>query len=583
MRKHFAALGVSRSAIEPFYRVLQLFFLDDNVLGDASRLPWELELARLLAPLTTTLTAGTALVSLFREKFQLIRLRFMRGHVVICGLGHTGLQLANEFGRSGEHVVAIEIDNTIAAVEECRDQGMRVLIGDATEPRLLSKARVERARYLIAVCGEDGTNIETALQAQRLLRSRRKPGANHSASDQGLECFVQVVNSELRSLVKQSGLSIGTVDTASINFFNTSDNAARALLKECPPDYHDDPAANAAPHVIIIGFGDMGESLLLQAARVGHYAKGEKLKVTVIDKEAARKEKGCRLRYPQFDQICDASFLSLDIEDRDFITGGFLAAEDSALHLTSIYVCQEDDARALRCSLALLSVIENRRVQIAVCMRHEGGIASLLQTLNKVRDGQQLKVFQTIEFACAREIVLNARQDIVAKAIHRTYMDQHRVGMRGLKKKDYAVEWNYLPEEIKDSNRQQADHIPVKLRAIGCCAEPTGDPRGQAFQFTSEEVEILARMEHARWKAERLLSGWVHAPTDDAQKRHSPYLIAWDELPAEAQEYNRQSVRDIPAFLAQIGLGIRRKLNPPTRFGETGSNPDQAITAIDRV
>src|SRR5688572_26646622 len=94
VRKHFAALGVSRSPIEPFYRVLQLFFLDDNVLGDASRLPWELELARLLAPLTTTLTAGTALVSLFREKFQLIRLRFMRGHVVICGLGHTGLQLA---------------------------------------------------------------------------------------------------------------------------------------------------------------------------------------------------------------------------------------------------------------------------------------------------------------------------------------------------------------------------------------------------------------------------------------------------------------------------------------------------------
>lgn len=36
---------------------------------------------------------------------------------------------------------------------------------DAADDLLLCKARVDRAKYLIAICGDDGANVEITVQA----------------------------------------------------------------------------------------------------------------------------------------------------------------------------------------------------------------------------------------------------------------------------------------------------------------------------------------------------------------------------------------------------------------------------------
>ena len=76
--------------------------------------------------------------------------------------------------------------------------------------------------------------------------------------------------------------------------------------------------------------------------------------------------------------------------------------------------------------------------------------------------------------------------------------------------------------------------------------------------FTEAEIEIMVKMEHARWNVERLLDGWKWGEKKDVTKKTSPYLVSWSELPEEVKEWDRQTVRKIPEFLAKVGLEVRR-------------------------
>jgi replication-associated recombination protein RarA len=67
--------------------------------------------------------------------------------------------------------------------------------------------------------------------------------------------------------------------------------------------------------------------------------------------------------------------------------------------------------------------------------------------------------------------------------------------------------WDELDEANKNSNRNQALQIPEKLQKIHYDFLPAvGEV--QDFQFSPDEIEILAEMEHDRWMNERLAEDW---------------------------------------------------------------------------
>ncbi len=61
------------------------------------------------------------------------------------------------------------------------------------------------------------------------------------------------------------------------------------------------------------------------------------------------------------------------------------------------------------------------------------------------------------------------------------------------------VPWDELPEHLRESNRDQAGHIGVKLRAMGCRAGAPDRLDEPLFTFSADEVERLAWLEHDRW------------------------------------------------------------------------------------
>lgn len=166
----------------------------------------------------------------------------------------------------------------------------------------------------------------------------------------------------------------------------------------------------------------------------------------------------------------------------------------------------------------------------------------------------------------APELVPDLRETI-AQAMHEAYRhaSQGKARSRDLS----MAKWDKLPDYLKESNRQQADHIFEKLRRIGCTVHKAANRNITPMTFTEDEIEIMAKMEHDRWNEERLLDGWKWGERRDATKKTSPYLVGWSELPEDVKERDRQTVRKIPEFLAKVGLEIQRQFCRQHSSGET--------------
>lgn len=116
--------------------------------------------------------------------------------------------------------------------------------------------------------------------------------------------------------------------------------------------------------------------------------------------------------------------------------------------------------------------------------------------------------------------------------------------------------WEKLPENFKESSRNQVRQIPEKLQRIGFDIMPFVEKPEKRFEFTEEQVEILAEMEHERFVDERLKNGWVYGSPRDPVKKISPYLVPWSELTEEVKDWDRNPVRKIPDRLEACGLEI---------------------------
>ncbi|HUU37298.1 MAG TPA: RyR domain-containing protein [Candidatus Desulfaltia sp.] len=154
-----------------------------------------------------------------------------------------------------------------------------------------------------------------------------------------------------------------------------------------------------------------------------------------------------------------------------------------------------------------------------------------------------------------RDVLLGSARELLARAIHEKY----RLDNRDKRSPDdpSMQPWDELLEEVKESNRQQADHIPRKLKAVGCDFAPVVRSKPKPLKFSDREIEVMAEIEHDRWVAEKFLQGFSFGPRD-VHRKTSPYLVAWEDLTEEIKDFDRQAVSEIPELLASAGFEIYR-------------------------
>jgi voltage-gated potassium channel Kch len=398
--KFLALSGKTWTPLDIVYLTLQLFTLESGALS--GNIPWELEIARFLAPAVAAFAAFKALTIIFREQLQLIRVKFFRNHVVICGLGRKGMLLVQRFRSMSEKVVVIELDEGNDLVDQCREYGAVVFTGDATQKEMLKTVRVQKAKYLIAVAGDDGINAEVAIHAFDLVKDRK----SHR-----LTCIVHIFDQQLSNLLREQEKEIRASDSFRIEYFNVYEKGATAWIDEYFLLDPDETRAHEETRLLVIGAGQLGESLVARAAQKWEESrrdKNKKLYIDIIDRYAETKQARLYSRNADLDDYWEITPLTMDVKSLDFQRGQFLFENTESCRYSKIFVCLDNDSLGLSVAMSLYQKLKGQSVAIVVRMARDAGLAILLR--GKAEEGQRMNegifAFGLLDRTCIPEIIL---------------------------------------------------------------------------------------------------------------------------------------------------------------------------------
>ena len=136
------------------------------------------------------------------------------------------------------------------------------------------------------------------------------------------------------------------------------------------------------------------------------------------------------------------------------------------------------------------------------------GISALLEHWHTGDDSpESLRHFGLLEQTCDSELLEHGMYESMARAKHNDYVRQQEKAGQTPETNSSMVPWDQLPATLKESNREQAAHDRVKLRSLNYDIIPRTNWESDQFEFTAEEVDDLAQLEHERWMAEKSALG----------------------------------------------------------------------------
>ena len=106
-----------------------------------------------------------------RRQRHLRELERMRNHVIVCGYGRIGREIAEQL--CAEQVPVLVIESSAERITAAQDRQLAVLAGDATLDETLQEAGVDRCRALVAALPSNAANLYVVLSARGLRPSCR--------------------------------------------------------------------------------------------------------------------------------------------------------------------------------------------------------------------------------------------------------------------------------------------------------------------------------------------------------------------------------------------------------------------------
>ncbi len=70
--------------------------------------------------------------------------------------------------------------------------------------------------------------------------------------------------------------------------------------------------------------------------------------------------------------------------------------------------------------------------------------------------------------------------------------------------------------------------------------------------------EVIAKNVHEVWASERIKEGWTYGEKRDDEKKITPCLVPYEELPESEKEYDRQTAFQTLKLVVKLGYKISK-------------------------
>jgi len=514
---------------------------------------------------TGSSTAGI-LYFLIRKHLDDLPLLFVENHVIICGLNYRTILIINDLVKNEIKPVIIENDPKNNYLESVKALGLIVLIGNPSSPPVLNKARVQKAKFILSLDDKDENNAEIALKIMQIIDEK---------TGKSLTCIIQILNPQLYMIIRKQSFSLRKTSPVKIEFYNQYAYGARALLEKYPPFSDENVIIKDQLPIIVIGAGQLGESIIIRIARTWYWQHGSentRLKLYLIDLNADQIKESLESQHPRISAACDFNGIVLDLKSGPFKRGNLLERPEFRKGFIA-YICLDDDSMGLYAALTLHQFSTEGTAKFIVRMDHNTSVAKLISdeqsTIGTIHD---IYPFSLYELTANSRIILAGEIEILARAVHENYCRNELLKGETQQTNKLLVSWDELGqltlqkdgmdgESYRKSNRRQADFIWTKLSLVGCDIGPVIDwDAPLQFSFTEKETEYLARLEHERWMNEKLDQGWRYDKERiDEQKTH-PSIVPYDQLSEPEKEKDRNTISQIPHLLALIDYQVYRRV-----------------------
>lgn len=428
--------------------------------------------------------------------------------------------------------------------------GVHVLQHGLSGPEVLHTARIGRARWMVAMQDTFEDNV-VLTQAALAWGSPQ------------LACRVMVPHGPPDASTALEAY-FGSEPLHRIRAFNDAELVARHLLKRIPPDAPVASAAESRVHLLLVGLGTVGQAVLERMAHLGHYASGLQPLVSAVDDPGSGNWQRLQARLPLLDRLLGVRLLpgGLAALQPDAVRGWLQAVDP----VTMVYVCTKDEVFNLRTARALLQVWPQASGPKIVVLDPPGG--AVLTGLKEEFDAQaatrgRVEVFSLAGDRGSRHgggpaplwgSLVDDLDDGLAIALHDDYQQ------RTVPEASARRPWQALSEPDRASNRWAGDHFEIKLRAVG---RELVSPDAASHQCALHEQELqqLARMEHARWAGEKALQGGHlgHHPSHGDRLTLVPFAY----LTAQEADKDRHQVLGLVEHLAQRTPTSQRRVLAP--------------------
>jgi len=447
----------------------------------------------------------------------------------------------------------------------------------------LRHAAARRARRIVVDEGDDADTWQTAQLAAQLC-----PKA---------DVLAHITDPWIRDRLSRDRSS-SQRPTPRLAPFSYAGGAARQVMLAHPPYLLAQALEAKAQHILVVGFGQVGQEIAREFIVTCVMPGDAKLMVTVVDPDAETTlAPDFNGRHEELVKHVDFDFIGGDFRLSDTRSDGLferLKKRAAKAPICAVYVAIDLDNKPLGLAFAIRAMALRHGLFLApifVCAQHGAGLPVVRHGVGMVggpADVQEEREKQatTEGKLCNLRVVsfgswpaafdgagmLEQPYDTQARRYHEEYS---RLYAEAERKKSGAVtgavtRWADLPDQLRVSNRRAAAHMRAKAFAAGYdlarwLASDEGyrvshdlPPAAGAFKDDADPDPMMARLEHQRWMLDRFLDGWRPGGRSDYYRTRKT-LVPFDQLGPDEVAKDNAVVETTRVLMKEAAAAKRKK------------------------